>query len=665
MAKQGRPKVAVALASALVFAFVGCSTVPANPSGGSPAGPGSSAAPTSAPAPPLVLTNVKVDLAAARTAMISRSGGTLSATATDGTTYKLEIPSGALDADTQVALYPVISVATLPHGTLAAAAQFTPDGLTLAYPATLTIGLAPGASADKLLGFSYSGDGANAVPRPVVVDGRTATLQVTHFSGGGAGTFAERFGAPGSAAAWPQALYDEFLNPNNTAASIGQVLKDWYHQVVEPKLDACTILLGNFLAGGPCDLDGFAALDAEFAYDNWLFALRWAQSRAPVNIGSLLTMSKNLAKLHLQDYYDALNYRCQERASGPVNDSPASPLLWAGLALARAHDWAMSWGLATQANGLDLETLLNRLCVKVVIDPSRSFSASHPGDSGTLHVQTGITLEASSGSPGPLRHDVPIKVKASWGAAPAIGNAASDGTYETTFDWPAGVDPLRIDIYASISSPNPNIAQIAVFDRITKHATSTTISPAPTTAPIGALIEVVGSGGPVIGICRSRVLRFGVGHTGANGWQFTLVTASTSFTASGAGTLDPPADPLSAVRTFRAGQAAGTAKIEAKGKALSGTVSATLTMTVDFLAGSYRDASTNQQLEITPGAAYGGALPPGSYALVLPDHTLDYLTPQGFGFVDSETHQVDIQIDAGAASGTIDGQSVFLPRICG
>ena len=45
--------------------------------------------------------------------------------------------------------------------------------------------------------------------------------------------------------------------------------------------------------------------------------------------------------------------------------------------------------------------------------------------------------------------------------------------------------------------------------------------------------------------------------------------------------------------------------------------------------------------------------------------TYDYLTPQGTSFADSEAHQIDIEIDAGAASGTIDGQSVFLPRFCG
>src|SRR5262249_35275255 len=155
------------------------------------------------------------------------------------------------------------------------------------------------------------------------------------------------------------------------------------------------------------DLDGNGALDAELAYDDWLFAVRWARALFTFQVEPEFEQSHVLAVRHLTAYNAALNFRCIQRASGPMDDTLASPLRWAGLALARAHDLATRWSLATQANRLDLETLLNGLCVRVVIDPSRTFTGKSPGVTGTLHVPTAITILQDIDLSGPQRHDVP------------------------------------------------------------------------------------------------------------------------------------------------------------------------------------------------------------------------------------------------------------------
>ena len=127
-------------ASTIVL-VAGCGTSSA--SLGIPAGSGAaSRAPQVASLPDLGLKNVTTETAQARGATIGREGGTITATATDGSTYSLAIPPGAVSKPTQVALYPVSSLAGLPQGAqLAAAVQFAPDGFELLASATLTIGL--------------------------------------------------------------------------------------------------------------------------------------------------------------------------------------------------------------------------------------------------------------------------------------------------------------------------------------------------------------------------------------------------------------------------------------------------------------------------------------------------------------------------------------------
>jgi hypothetical protein len=95
--------------------------------------------------PDLGFKNVKAETAAARGAVITEAGGTIIATGSNGAIYTLAIPRDAMPATTQIAIYPITSVANLPGGvSVSAGVQITPDGIQLRRPATFTIQFPPG-----------------------------------------------------------------------------------------------------------------------------------------------------------------------------------------------------------------------------------------------------------------------------------------------------------------------------------------------------------------------------------------------------------------------------------------------------------------------------------------------------------------------------------------
>jgi hypothetical protein len=134
--------------------------------------------------------------AAAKTRTITTAGGSMTVTASNGTTFQLVIPKDALLADTAVKLTPVAAVGGLPlSGGLIAAVDMKPEGLRFAKPATLTITPPAGFSVPlgRQVGFGYSGSGKEFHLEPLAM-GATIKLKVRHFStrGVGDGTAADR-----------------------------------------------------------------------------------------------------------------------------------------------------------------------------------------------------------------------------------------------------------------------------------------------------------------------------------------------------------------------------------------------------------------------------------------------------------------------------------------
>jgi hypothetical protein len=114
------------------------------------------------------------------------AGGSITATAADGTIYILAIPADALLFDTEITLTPVTSIGGLPFsGGLQAAVQIAPDGLYLYQVATLSIAPATAVLSSKQIGFGYYGSGTEFHLEALTTTGLVFGIQ--HFSGYGAG----------------------------------------------------------------------------------------------------------------------------------------------------------------------------------------------------------------------------------------------------------------------------------------------------------------------------------------------------------------------------------------------------------------------------------------------------------------------------------------------
>ena len=141
-------------------------------------------------------TQVNLDAKTAATALITPAGGSLSATAADGTAFTLTLPAGALEKDAQITLTPASSIDGLPFsGGLVGALQMAPEGLRLLQAATLTIESPKTVAAEgfQTVAFGYHQGGEGMYLNPAAISGNVMTLEVWHFSGAGAaqGTPAE------------------------------------------------------------------------------------------------------------------------------------------------------------------------------------------------------------------------------------------------------------------------------------------------------------------------------------------------------------------------------------------------------------------------------------------------------------------------------------------
>ncbi len=116
------------------------------------------------------------------------TGGTISATAANGTVFTLTVPVGALLSDEKITMTPVAAIDGLPlSGGLAAAVDLAPAGLRLFQLATLTITPAvPVPIADEVT-FAWRGTGEEFFLYPPDLGTRNISMKLMHFSGYGVG----------------------------------------------------------------------------------------------------------------------------------------------------------------------------------------------------------------------------------------------------------------------------------------------------------------------------------------------------------------------------------------------------------------------------------------------------------------------------------------------
>jgi hypothetical protein len=202
-------RAAASVGLAALVAACGAAAPQTAPIGGGSGGPTTASASTSAtakvagtqplsalatlPPPPIDLSRApaRVHLDGETTAAmwIGPTGGAVSATAADGTTYTLSVPPDAVDGPTPISMTPVRSIDdTGLSGGFAGAVYLQPVGQVFAVPATLRITSSRQAAAGtRLVGFDLADDGGtlDLIPAAPADDG-SITEVIFHFSAPGA-----------------------------------------------------------------------------------------------------------------------------------------------------------------------------------------------------------------------------------------------------------------------------------------------------------------------------------------------------------------------------------------------------------------------------------------------------------------------------------------------
>jgi hypothetical protein len=133
--------------------------------------------------------SVELDESSSLSGMFTPDGSTMTLTASDGTTYTLEVPAGALEYDTAITMTAVRSISGAPLGEGAVSAvQLEPSGLFFNDFATLTISPANDIPVENQIIFSYEGTGQDYHLAMVDPISRDIKIKLLHFSGAGVGS---------------------------------------------------------------------------------------------------------------------------------------------------------------------------------------------------------------------------------------------------------------------------------------------------------------------------------------------------------------------------------------------------------------------------------------------------------------------------------------------
>lgn len=132
------------------------------------------------PANPAAVTE-HLDTTRANFATLDAAGGSVVATAGDGTTYRLTLPKGALLGSELITLTPVTSLDDLPFDGMVGAVHISPDGLVLNKPATLTVTPTKPSTALHPVGLLYERAGVNLHLYPLD-QSQGLQFRLLHFS---------------------------------------------------------------------------------------------------------------------------------------------------------------------------------------------------------------------------------------------------------------------------------------------------------------------------------------------------------------------------------------------------------------------------------------------------------------------------------------------------
>lgn len=168
---------------AVVLLLAGCA--PAAPGGSGPvSSPGGSGDAAGSAFGPIITFSEETSAAAETTATFDE-GGTVKATASDGTTFELALPHGAVLDDTLIRMTPLADVKAAGDGPVHAV-KLEPDGLQFNVPVRLTITPSTPIPVENQVMFQANGSGDDVAAALVDVDSEPIVIIVEHFSVAGA-----------------------------------------------------------------------------------------------------------------------------------------------------------------------------------------------------------------------------------------------------------------------------------------------------------------------------------------------------------------------------------------------------------------------------------------------------------------------------------------------
>ena len=182
--------------------------------------------------------------AQAASATIGKAGGTLTATAADGTSFRLDIPANSVPDGTEITMTPLSSLTdAVWAGKLVGAVQLAPEGLLLMRGATLTITPKTKVPLANQIALGYTGDGSDLQKIALAPTRPAIEIPLAHFSGAGLGSAHGGAGAPPSTGSATDAYNSQLggivnqwrdgnLSDSDMAKAAGMVLDAEYKAIM-------------------------------------------------------------------------------------------------------------------------------------------------------------------------------------------------------------------------------------------------------------------------------------------------------------------------------------------------------------------------------------------------------------------------------------------------
>jgi hypothetical protein len=123
------------------------------------------------------------ETAAAAIALLTRDGGEITATGSNGNVYTLQVPFGALSSSTTITITPLTGVDNFPvSGPILGGVRLEPAGLTFERPITLKMTHGEGELPAGSFALHHRGTGSTLEAPPAEFAGNSAIVGLTHFS---------------------------------------------------------------------------------------------------------------------------------------------------------------------------------------------------------------------------------------------------------------------------------------------------------------------------------------------------------------------------------------------------------------------------------------------------------------------------------------------------